>query len=58
MEWISRLNNAINYIEEHIKAGTNYKKCKNSAFFWKVCPESMESIEKMVENELKFCDID
>lgn len=38
--------------------GTNYKKCKNSAFFWKVCPESMEFIEQMVENELKFCDID
>lgn len=37
--------------------GINYKKCKNSAFFWKVCPESMEHIEKMVENELKLCEI-
>lgn len=34
------------------------QKCKNRAFFWKVCPESMEPIEKMVENELKFCDAD
>ena len=38
--------------------GSNYKKCKNSAFFWKVCPESMDYIEKMVESELKLCDID
>ena len=32
--------------------GANYKKCKNSSFFWKVEPESMEYIRNMLKNEL------
>ena len=32
----------------------NYKKCKNSAFFWKVEPESMEYIKIMIKNELNL----
>lgn len=34
--------------------GVNYRKCKNSAFFWKVNPESQTYIKKMIENELVF----
>lgn len=43
---------------DFIMDGVNYKKCKNSAFFWNVCPETMEYIERVVVNELKLCDID
>ncbi|MGN0280194.1 MAG: hypothetical protein ACI4C4_12660 [Lachnospiraceae bacterium] len=38
--------------------GVNYKKCKNSAFFWKVEPKSMEYIKKMLENELNLVEAD
>lgn len=38
--------------------GVNYKKCKNSSFFWKVEPQSMEYIKKMLEHELNFVEID
>ena len=37
--------------------GENYKKCKNSAFFWKVCGQNNIYIKKMIENELKHIDI-
>ena len=36
----------------------NYRKCKNSAFFWKVGPKSMEYIKRMLENELKLIEVD
>ena len=35
--------------------GVNYKKCKNSAFFWRVDADSMEHIKKILEKELEFC---
>ena len=38
--------------------GVNYQKCKNSAFFWKVEPDSVEHIKKIVENELKLIEVD
>lgn len=38
--------------------GVNYKKCKNSAFFWKVEPKSMEYIRKMLESELNLFEAD
>lgn len=34
--------------------GVNYKKCKNSAFFWNVELPSMEYIKKMLEHELNL----
>lgn len=34
--------------------GVNYKKCKNSSFFWKVEPKSMEHIRTMLKNELSL----
>ena len=37
--------------------GINYKKCKNSSFFWKVDPESMEHIRTMLKSELALIDI-
>lgn len=36
----------------------NYRKCKNSAFFWKVELKSMEYIKRMLENELKLIEVD
>lgn len=36
----------------------NYKKCKNSAFFWKVCKENNPYIKEMIENELKYIDVE
>ncbi len=38
--------------------GINYKKCKNSAFFWLVQDGSMEYIQSIVEHELELCDVD
>lgn len=38
--------------------GVNYKKCKNSAFFWNVDATSTEHIRKMVENELNLVEAD
>ena len=38
--------------------GVNYKKCKNSSFFWKVEFQSMEFIKKMLEYELNLIEVD
>ncbi len=38
--------------------GVNYKKCKNSAFFWLVNDTTIPYIEEMVENELKLVDVE
>ena len=38
--------------------GVNYKKCKNSAFFWIVNADSMEHIKKMLIKELELVDVD
>lgn len=38
--------------------GESYQKCRNSAFFWKVCKESHKHIRKMLENEVKYGKID
>lgn len=38
--------------------GVNYKKCKNSFFFWKVDVQSREYTKKMLENELNFIEVD
>ena len=38
--------------------GENYKKCKNSAFFWLINEESKEDTKKMIENELKLAEVD
>lgn len=38
--------------------GVNYKKCKNSSFFWKVEFKSMEYIKEMLENELRLMEAD
>ena len=37
--------------------GVNYKKCKNSAFFWLVNAESKEYIKEMLEKELQWLNI-
>lgn len=37
--------------------GVNYKKCKNSSFFWRVESESMEHIRNMLKNELSLINI-
>lgn len=42
---------------DFIMENVNYKKCKNSAFFWKVCKENNPFIKEIIENELKYIDI-
>lgn len=37
--------------------GVNYKKCKNSAFFWRVCDENNLFIKELIKNELRYVDI-
>lgn len=37
--------------------GVNYKKCKNSAFFWKVDTQSMEFVKQMLERELGLLEV-
>ena len=39
---------------DFIMDGVNYKKCKNSCFFWKVEPKSMEHIRNMLKSELNL----
>lgn len=34
--------------------GEPYKKCKNMAFFFRVCQENKSYIEQFIENELKY----
>lgn len=43
---------------DFIMDGVNYKKCKNSAFFWLVEDASKEHIKKLVEKELELIDIE
>lgn len=43
---------------DYIMDGINYKKCKNSAFFWLVNENTKESIESLLTKELALCDID
>lgn len=43
---------------DFVMDGANYKKCKNSAFFWKVDFKSMEYIKKILENELNLIEVD
>lgn len=42
----------------YILDGANYKKCKNSAFFWLINEESKELIEQMIVKEVALCNID
>lgn len=37
--------------------GEIHKKCKNMAFFWRVCAENNSYIEQFIENELKCIEL-
>lgn len=43
---------------DYMLDGANYKKCKNSAFFWIVNKDSQEYIEQLIRKEVALCDID
>lgn len=43
---------------DFVMDGVNYKKCKNSSFFWKVDVLTMEYIKKMLEFELNLIEVD
>ena len=38
--------------------GTDYKKCRNSAFFWLLTDESRSYVEQVVRKEIELMDID
>lgn len=43
---------------DFIMDSTNYRKCKNSAFFWRVEQKSFEPIKGLLENELRLIECD